>query len=124
MKVQGWILDLYPSRNGKRLYVANRGTHKIHGKRRGPGSVAVIDFATGKVVAKWPIPGGGSPDMGNVTADGSELWVSGRYDREVYVFDTHTGKLKHRISVGREPHGLCVWPQPGRYSLGHTGNMR
>jgi hypothetical protein len=26
--------------------------------------------------------------------------------------------------VGKEPHGLTVWPQPGRYSLGHTGNMR
>jgi hypothetical protein len=26
--------------------------------------------------------------------------------------------------VGHEPHGLTVWPQPGRYSLGHTGNMR
>ena len=62
--------------------------------------------------------------MGNVTADGSELWVSGRYDDEVYVFDTATGVLKHRIPVGREPHGLCVWPQPGRFSLGHTGNMR
>jgi len=72
----------------------------------------------------WPIPGGGSPDMGNVSADGKELWVSGRYDGEVYVFDTRTGRLKHSIPVGREPHGLCVWPQPGRYSLGHTGNMR
>ena len=28
------------------------------------------------------------------------------------------------IPVGKEPHGLAVWPQPGRYSLGHTGNMR
>jgi YVTN family beta-propeller protein len=62
--------------------------------------------------------------MGNVTADGSELWVSGRYDNEVYVFATATGELTHRIPVGREPHGLCVWPQPGQYSLGHTGNMR
>ncbi len=62
--------------------------------------------------------------MGNVTADGRELWVSGRYDKEVYVFDTTTGALTHRIPVGAEPHGLCVWPQPGRYSLGHTGNMR
>jgi hypothetical protein len=26
--------------------------------------------------------------------------------------------------VGGMPHGLTVWPQPGRYSLGHTGNMR
>jgi hypothetical protein len=23
--------------------------------------------------------------------------------------------------VKTEPHGLTVWPQPGRYSLGHTG---
>src|SRR2546425_11212824 len=62
--------------------------------------------------------------MGNVSADGTELWLSGRYDAEVYVFDTRTGVLTHRIKVGREPHGLTVWPQPGRYSLGHTGNMR
>jgi YVTN family beta-propeller protein len=62
--------------------------------------------------------------MGDVSADGKELWVSGRYDDEVYVFDTSTGALTHRIPVGHEPHGLCVWPQPGRYSLGHTGNMR
>jgi YVTN family beta-propeller protein len=86
--------------------------------------VSVIDPVSRRVVANWPVPGGGSPDMGNVTADGRELWVSGRYDEEVYVFDTRTGQLTHRIPVGREPHGLCVWPQPGRFSLGHTGNMR
>src|SRR2546428_195528 len=84
----------------------------------------VLDPRTRRVVATWPVPGGGSPDMGNVSADGKELWVSGRYDDEVYVFDTETGRMTHRIKVGREPHGLCVWPQPGRYSLGHTGNMR
>jgi len=115
---------LYPSRDGKSLYVTNRGWDTIFGGRRGPGSISVLDFASKKVVATWPIPGGGSPDMGDVSADGSELWVSGRYDNEVYVFDTKSGALTHRIPVGREPHGLCVWPQPGRYSLGHTGNMR
>ena len=115
---------IYPSRDGKDLYVTNRGWNTIAGGRHGPGSISVLDPATDSVVANWPIPGGGSPDMGNVTADGKELWVSGRYDDEVYVFDTSTGKLTHRIPVGREPHGLAVWPQPGRYSLGHTGNMR
>ena len=84
----------------------------------------MLDPATERIVATWPVPGGGSPDMGNVSADGRELWLSGRYDDEVYVFDAATGRLTHRIAVGREPHGLCVWPQPGRYSLGHTGNMR
>lgn len=115
---------LYPSRDGRLLYVTNRGWNTLMAGRHGPGSIAVLDPVARKVVATWPIPGGGSPDMGNVTADGKELWVSGRYDQEVYVFDTETGKLTHRIPVGREPHGLCVWPQPGRYSLGHTGNMR
>jgi YVTN family beta-propeller protein len=84
----------------------------------------VLDTGTGKVRVTWPIPGGGSPDMGNVSRDGRELWVSGRFDDEVYVISTETGELLARIPVGREPHGLCVWPQPGRFSLGHTGNMR
>lgn len=115
---------IYPSRDGRFLYVTNRGWATLRAGRHGPGSISVLDPVARRVVSTWPIPGGGSPDMGNVTADGRELWVSGRYDQEVYVFDTTTGALTHRIPVGREPHGLCVWPQPGRYSLGHTGNMR
>jgi YVTN family beta-propeller protein len=114
---------LYPSRDGKKLYITNRGSHKMHGPPHGKGSVSVLDFASRKVEATWPIPGGGSPDMGNVSADGKLLWVSGRYDNVVYAIDTTTGAVK-TIRVGKEPHGLTVWPQPGRYSLGHTGNMR
>jgi YVTN family beta-propeller protein len=114
---------IYPSRDGTKMYVANRGSHKIHGLKGGPGSVSVVDFATEKVVATWPVPGGGSPDMGNVSADGRTLWLSGRYDHVVYAFDTTTGAARI-IKVGIEPHGLTVWPQPGRASFGHTGNMR
>jgi YVTN family beta-propeller protein len=114
---------LYPSRDGKKLYVTNRGSNKIHGAEHGMGSVSVLDFATRTVDVTWPIPGGGSPDMGNVSADGKWLWLSGRYDNVVYAFDTASGAVKI-IPVGQEPHGLTVWPQPGRYSLGHTGNMR
>jgi YVTN family beta-propeller protein len=114
---------LYPSRDGKKLYVANRGSNKVFGPPKGKGSVSVIDFATRTVETTWPIPGGGSPDMGNVSADGKYLWLAGRYDNVVYVIDTTTGAV-NKIPVGKEPHGLTVWPQPGRYSLGHTGNMR
>jgi YVTN family beta-propeller protein len=114
---------LYPSRDGRKLYVTNRGSNRIHGPAHGKGSVSVVDFATQKVDVTWPIPGGGSPDMGNVSADGKQLWLSGRYDNVVYMFDTTTGAVQ-KIAVGKEPHGLAVWPQPGRYSLGHTGNMR
>ena len=114
---------LYPSRDGTQLYVANRGVARVYGPPKGKGSVSVIDFATGKVVANWIIPGGGSPDMGNISVDGKTLWLSGRYDDAVYVIDTTTGTVK-TVPVKKEPHGLTVWPQPGRYSLGHTGNLR
>jgi DNA-binding beta-propeller fold protein YncE len=114
---------LYPSRDGTKLYVANRGTPHVYGPPKGKGSVSVIDFATRQVVTTWPIPGGGSPDMGNVSVDGKILWLSGRFDNVVYAIDTTSGEVRS-IRVGREPHGLTVWPQPGRYSLGHTGNMR
>ena len=114
---------LYPSRDGTQLYVANRGVARVYGPPKGKGSVSVIDFATRKVVNNWIIPGGGSPDMGNLSIDGKMLWLSGRYDDVVYVIDTTTGTVK-TIPVKKEPHGLTVWPQPGRYSLGHTGNLR
>ena len=114
---------LYPSRDGRHLYVANRGSHMVAGGPHGPGGVSVIDFATHKVIADWPVPGGGSPDMGNVSADGRRLWLSGRFDDVAYAFDTTTGEV-NIIPVGHTPHGLTVWPQPGRYSLGHTGVMR
>ncbi|GAA2155668.1 hypothetical protein GCM10009844_43060 [Nocardioides koreensis] len=105
---------LYPSRDGRRLYVSDRGA----------GRVSVVSFRSRRIVDTWTIPGGGSPDMGGVSANGKVLWLSGRYDSEVYAFDTSTGRLLARIPVPGSPHGLSVWPQPGRYSLGHTGNMR
>jgi DNA-binding beta-propeller fold protein YncE len=83
----------------------------------------VIDFETKKVTSTWQMPGGGSPDMGTVSADGKHLWLAGRYDDEVYRFDTSTGTVT-TLKVGQEPHGLLVWPQPGRYSLGYTGLLR
>ena len=91
---------------------------------RDAGTITVLDAMTLDTLHTWRLPGGGSPDMGGVSADGRTLWLSGRYDSVVYVFDTRTGTLLRKIPVDSGPHGLCVWPQPGRYSLGHTGNMR
>lgn len=105
---------LYPSRNSRVLYVSNRGA----------GTITLISFRTRRPFATWKIPGGGSPDMGGLSADGRVLWLSGRYHSEVYAISTRTGRLLRRIRVGVGPHGLCVWPQPGRYSIGHTGILR
>jgi YVTN family beta-propeller protein len=104
---------LYPSRDARYLYVSNRKQ----------GTISVIDFRTRRIAQTWNL-GSSSPDMGGVSNDGRTLWLSGRYNSEVYVIDTQTGRLRARIPVGEGPHGLCVWPQPGRYSLGHTGILR
>jgi YVTN family beta-propeller protein len=104
---------LYPSRDAKVLYITNRTGH----------SISLLSFATRSLVGRWQIPGG-TPDMGGLDASGRVLWLSGRYSAEVYAIDTRNGHLLARIPVGRGPHGLCVWPQPGRYSLGHTGILR
>ncbi|MGZ4169620.1 MAG: YncE family protein [Solirubrobacteraceae bacterium] len=105
---------LYPSRDARFMYVSNRQA----------GSVSVVSFRTRRVVKVWQLPQPASPDMGGVSADGSTLWLSGRYNAVVYAIDTRTGRLRATIPVGSGPHGLCVWPQPGRHSLGHTGIMR
>ncbi|MGW0085798.1 YVTN family beta-propeller repeat protein [Streptomyces sp. NPDC003393] len=105
---------LYISRDSREMYISNRGE----------GTISVYDFTQGKLTGKWRLPQGGSPDMGGVSADGTVLWLSGRYNSEVYAIDTRTGRQLARIKVGSGPHGLAVYPQPGRYSLGHTGVFR
>jgi YVTN family beta-propeller protein len=101
-------------RDGRHLYISNRGE----------GSISVLDMTTNKLAAKWRIPGGGSPDMGGISPDGTVMWWGGRYNGVVYAMSTANGRLLAKIPVGAGPHGVCVFPQPGRYSLGHTGNFR
>ncbi|MEU1407206.1 beta-propeller fold lactonase family protein [Streptomyces sp. NPDC005728] len=105
---------LYISRDSREMYISNRGE----------GTISVFDFPQNRLTKRWHLPGGGSPDMGGVSADGKVLWLSGRYNSEVYAIDTRTGTELARIRVGSGPHGLAVYPQPGRYSLGHTGIFR
>jgi YVTN family beta-propeller protein len=102
------------SRDARFVFVSNRNE----------GSVSEISTASLAVVHKWRIPGGGSPDMGGISPDGKVMWWGGRYNGVVYAMSTANGRLLAEIPVGDGPHGLCVFPQPGRYSLGHTGNFR
>jgi DNA-binding beta-propeller fold protein YncE len=118
------ILGFLPTGRGTHGLYTSRDAQYLYATNRSEGSVSVVSFRTRRVVKKWLIPGGGSPDMGNVSADGRVLWLSGRWNDVVYAIDTRNGRLLAKIPVGASPHGLCVWPQPGRYSLGHTGILR
>ncbi|MGW1075355.1 YVTN family beta-propeller repeat protein [Streptomyces sp. NPDC002537] len=127
-----WVLDgdkfteptLMPTGKGAHGLYVSRDSRSMYISNRGEGSISVLDLPSRKLVEKWELPGGGSPDMGGVSADGKVLWLSGRYDSEVYAIDTADGHLIAKIPVGSGPHGLAVYPQPGRYSLGHTGIFR
>ncbi|MGI8537979.1 MAG: hypothetical protein ACR2K2_16215 [Mycobacteriales bacterium] len=105
---------LYISRDSRDLYVTNRDA----------GSVSVLDLRTRKVRATYRLPNGASPDMGNLNGDGTILWLSSRYGSQIYGLDVTTGQTVATVQVGSGPHGLTVYPQPGRYSLGHTGILR
>jgi DNA-binding beta-propeller fold protein YncE len=129
-----WIYDVSPTGpQHRRLLHTGAGAHGLYVSRdattlfvsnRGAGTISVVRFRDDTIAATWRIPGSASPDMGNLSPDGNTLWLSGRYNSEVYAIDTTTGRLRARIRDGLQPHGLTVWPQPGRYSLGHTGIMR
>ncbi len=117
-------IQFIPTGRGAHGLQVSRDTHLLYVSNRLEGTFSVIDFATRREVSKWPIPGGGSPDMLQLNPDGTQLWASGRYNATVYVMSTVTGLLIAKIRVGPEDHGLTYFPNVGLHSLGHNGVYR
>ena len=147
-------IDVKLSPDGTVLYVANQGRHGVslvdpesmteiaflrtgtgaHGlnvsrdattlfvSNRMEGTISLIDLATRSVRETWRV--GGSPDMIQVSSDGTQLWVSNRFHGSVSVIDTSTGRVLNTIATGAGAHGVSLFPQPGRYSVGHNGVYR
>ena len=77
-------------------------------------------------IVEYVIPRPGNfPHDPAVAADGS-VWYTDQHNSYIGHLDPGTGKIvDYRTPTpGSGPHGLCVYPQPGRYSLGHTGVFR
>ncbi|TDC96122.1 YncE family protein [Actinomadura sp. 7K507] len=104
-----------------------RGLSISRGARRlfvvGGGTLTAVEFGTRRATSRWPLPGGGSPVPGGVSSDGTALWLADPRGL-VYAVSTRTGRVVRKVRVGGRPAGLCVHPQPGRYSLGGTGLYR
>lgn len=147
-------VDIKLSPDGKVLYVANQGRHgvslvdpeamteiaflptgkgahglsvsrdatKLYVSNRMEGTISVIDFATRSVDGKWNV--GGSPDMMQVLADGRQLWVANRFQGSASLVDTTTGQATSTVPTGAGAHGIALFPQPGRYNVGHNGVYR
>ena len=62
--------------------------------------------------------------MIQVSADGRQLWVSNRFHGSVSVIDTTNGGVLATIPTGAGAHGVSLFPQPGRYAVGHNGVYR
>ena len=118
------VIQFIPTGHGAHGLQVSRDARYLYVSNRLEGSISVIEFATRRVVAKWRIPGGGSPDMLQLNPDGTQLWASGRYNATVYVFSTVTGQVIARIPVGAEDHGLTYFPNVGLHSIGHNGVYR
>ncbi|MEO3828520.1 YncE family protein [Actinomadura sp. B10D3] len=99
------------SRDADRLFVV------------GGGTVSAVEFRSRRVASRWRLPGGGSPVPGGVSSDGTRLWLADPAGL-VYAVSTRTGRVVRKVRVAGRPSGLCVHPQPGRYSLGGTGLYR
>ncbi|MFG2002504.1 YncE family protein [Spirillospora sp. NPDC048911] len=100
------------SRDSRRLFVL------------GTGTLSVVDLAAGRATSHWRLPGGGSPEPGGVSADGTELWLCEPRTGMTYALSTQTGRLVRTLRVGGVPQGMVVHPQPGRHSLGGTSIFR
>jgi len=118
MRQTGFI----PTARGAHGMALSRDTTHMYVTDRLAGEISRIDLSTLKVDATWNV--GGSPDMAQVSPDGSELWVTNRFGTTVSVVSTKTGTVLHHIEVGPDPHGLTYFPEPGRFSLGHNGVYR
>jgi DNA-binding beta-propeller fold protein YncE len=103
---------LYPSRDSTTLYVTNGGER----------TVSLISFARRRQVRRWRVPA--APDMAAVSPTGRVLWLSSRTGTAVYAISTASGRVLREVAAGPGTRGVCVHPQPGRFSLGHSGNYR
>ncbi len=105
---------LYPSRDGKLLYVTNRGE----------GTISVLDFGTRQGGREVADPRRRQPGHGRRLGRRQGALALRPLRRRGLRDLDHDGTAPRPDPVGAGPHGLCVWPQPGRYSLGHTGILR
>jgi len=116
------VLKFIRTGRGAHGMAVSRDTTKLYLTNRLAGTMSVISFAERRVIATWYL--GGSPDMVQVSNDGRVIWVSNRYGTTVEAISATDGHVIKQIQVGRDPHGLALFPQPGRYSLGHNGVYR
>jgi DNA-binding beta-propeller fold protein YncE len=88
------------------IFPAGHDPNRVFVSNRVANSISIVDLARLRTIETFPCPGG--PDDMQLSADGSELWVTSRWIRKVTVIDMRTKTIKGQIRVGRSPHGIFL----------------
>ncbi|MBZ5643445.1 MAG: hypothetical protein LAO19_11845 [Acidobacteriia bacterium] len=77
------------TRDGKKMYV----------NLSGPKEVGVVDLASGRLVARWPIAGAEVPNGMGLDEMTHRLFVATRTPPTFFAFDTDTGKIMAKVPI-------------------------
>lgn len=105
--------------NGNPIFKRDQDDEKAESDKAADG-VGVIDVATQRVVRKINV--GSDPEEFDVSADGSQLFVSNEDVSTASAIDIATGEVTHIVPLAAEPEGVAISPDGKRlYVTCETG---
>jgi DNA-binding beta-propeller fold protein YncE len=85
---------------GKPEFLAADGKGKIYINLVDKNEVAVVDFNTRKVIARWPVAPGGSPVGMSIDTKNRRLFIGCRNPQKLIVMSADTGKVLSDLPIG------------------------
>jgi YVTN family beta-propeller protein len=85
---------------GKPEFLASDGNGKIYINLEDKDTVAVVDFKTRKVIARWPVAPGGSPVGMSIDTKTHRLFIGCRKPQKLIIMSADTGKVLSDLPIG------------------------
>ena len=85
---------------GKPEFLASGGDGKVYINLVDKDTVAVVDFKTRKVIARWPVAPGGSPVGMSIDTKNHRLFIGCRKPQKLIVMSTDDGKVITDLPIG------------------------
>jgi hypothetical protein len=85
---------------GKPEFLAADGKGKLYINLEDKNEVAVVDFKSGKVAARWPVAPGGTPVGMAIDTKTHRLFIGCRKPQKLIVMSTDDGKVVSDLPIG------------------------
>jgi YVTN family beta-propeller protein len=85
---------------GSPEFLASDSSGKVYVNLMDKNDVAVVDMATRKVVARWPVAPGGAPVGMSIDAKNGHLFIGCRKPAKLIVMSTENGKVLADLPIG------------------------